>query len=108
VKTLEEEIDEILQEYGVAYDQDTDGRPELKRARQAIQSLINRKVVEGKVEATRLARDRVLRRTEIPADAKNPTRDSTVILGEYIADIIQGDIDRLTAELGARKGDTHE
>lgn len=42
------------------------------------------------------AKARVLARTAIPPDAKNPTRDAIVILGEEIAAIIQDDIDRLT------------
>jgi len=56
-------------------------------------------VVESQIVSMRQARDRVLRRTEIPADAKNPTRDPTVIIGEAIADIIQGDIDQLQSRL---------
>lgn len=42
------------------------------------------------------AKSRVLRRTEIPRGAKNPTRDFVVVLGEQIADIIQQDIEQLT------------
>ena len=41
------------------------------------------------------AKSRVLRRTEIPKDAKNPTRDIVVITGEECARIIQQDIDEL-------------
>lgn len=31
----------------------------------------------------------VLRRTEIPKDARNPTRDATVILGEEIVELLE-------------------
>lgn len=46
----------------------------------------------AKVEGMELAKSRVLRRTEIPRDAKNPTRDYVVILGEQIAQFIDDDI----------------
>lgn len=38
----------------------------------------------------------ILRRTEIPADAKNPTRDATVQIGELLVDLIE---DTLIKEL---------
>lgn len=53
-------------------------------------------VREAKIQGMQSAKSRVLRRTEIPKDAKNPTRDHIVYLGEHIADIIQQDIDKLT------------
>lgn len=43
---------------------------------------------EGYKEGLRTARDIVLKRTEIPADARRPTRDAVVILGEEIARLI--------------------
>lgn len=46
----------------------------------------------GRISGMEQARDRVLRRTEIPADARNPTRDAVVIIGEECARIINGDI----------------
>ena len=57
-----------------------------------IEALITKAETEARVEGMNKAKSRVLRRTEIPVGAKNPTRDAVVILGEEIADIIQGDI----------------
>lgn len=50
---------------------------------------------EMRIDGMEQAKSCVLRRTEIAADAKNPTRDAIVILGEEIADIIQRDINAL-------------
>lgn len=47
---------------------------------------------ESRINGMKQAKSRVLRRTEIPSDAREPTRDAIVILGEEIADIIQRDI----------------
>lgn len=54
--------------------------------------------IDAEIRGMQNAKNRVLRRTEIPSDAKNPTRDATVYLGEAIADIIQADIESLTAQ----------
>lgn len=54
--------------------------------------------LEKAQQAREQAKFRVLRRTEIPKDAREPTRDATVILGEQIADIIQQDIEQLTRQ----------
>jgi hypothetical protein len=59
----------------------------------------NHLIVQKQIEAMKQAQSRVLRRTEIPKDAREPTRDAIVILGEEIAGIIERDIVQL-------KGDT--
>lgn len=46
----------------------------------------------ARIAGMKTARDRVLRRTEIPKDAKNPTRDMIVVIGEECARIIDEDI----------------
>lgn len=51
--------------------------------------------LDAQISGMQQAKSRVLRRTEIPKDARNPTRDTIVIIGEQIADIIQRDIDAL-------------
>ena len=64
-------------------------------------------LLEAQIKGMEQAKSRVLRRTEIPKDAKNPTRDATVILGEQIADIIDGDIaelNQLHQQLKEREG----
>jgi len=48
--------------------------------------------LEARIDGMEQAKSRVLRRTEIPKDAKNPTRDYVVILGEQIAQFIDDDI----------------
>jgi hypothetical protein len=48
------------------------------------------------------AKARVLRRTEIPKDAKNPTRDVVVEIGEVCADIIEQDIQELQSSIKGR------
>lgn len=53
------------------------------------------KCKEARIDGMEAAKSRVLRRTEIPADAKNPTRDYVVILGEEIAGFIDADIAEL-------------
>lgn len=55
-------------------------------------------------QGMRRARDIVLRRTEIPKDAKNPTRDYVVILGEEIAELIERE---LTAQPEKQQGENH-
>lgn len=50
---------------------------------------------EGRISGMKQARAAVIRRTEIPADAKNPTRDYVVILGEEIASIIDDQVAEL-------------
>lgn len=52
------------------------------------QSLLEKERAQG----MRRAKNIVLRRTEIPKDAKNPTRDYVVILGEEIAELIERDL----------------
>jgi transcriptional regulator with XRE-family HTH domain len=66
--------------------------------RQSIMALISQERKKAKIEGMRKARLRVLRRTEVPKDARNPTRDYVVILGEQIADIIEDDIKQLRSE----------
>ena len=58
-----------------------------------------RKELEARIDGMESAKSRVLRRTEIPRDAKNPTRDWIVILGEEIAGFIDDDITQLSTEL---------
>ena len=54
--------------------------------------LTDKSLVEEIVEKAREERERIkeiiLRRTEIPEGARNPTRDSVVILGEQLVDLI--------------------
>lgn len=52
---------------------------------------MQRREVEAEVAGMERARQIVLRRTEIPRDAKNPTRDAVVVLGEEIADLIKNE-----------------
>jgi hypothetical protein len=59
---------------------------------------------QAEIEGMQQAKSRVLRRTEIPKDAKNPTRDFIVILGEEIARFIDQDIVELEALLSKYKG----
>jgi hypothetical protein len=63
----------------------------------AVEEALQRQDVTAQINGMRLAKARVLRRTEVPKDARNPTRDYVVFLGEQIADIIQTDIDKLKA-----------
>lgn len=53
---------------------------------------------EAEIVGMERAKARVLRRTEIPSDAKNPTRDIVVIIGEECARIIDQDIAELNAK----------
>lgn len=59
-----------------------------KQAKLALTRLIEAEKVKARVEGLREAKQIVIRRTEIPADAKNPTRDQTVIIGEACAEAI--------------------
>lgn len=45
------------------------------------------------------SRNIILIRTEIPADAKNPTRDFTVELGEILADLLMVRVKELDLEI---------
>lgn len=67
-----------------------------KELKQLLHSYGDKRELDGMQKA----KSRVLRRTEIPADAKNPTRDYVVILGEQIANIIEGDIAELKQQRG--------
>lgn len=92
---LDKELDEIL----TAFYKKTlrvDGNTPNARAeaKAKIQALITRARIDG----MRQAQSRVLRRTEIPKDARNPTRDAIVILGEEIAGFIEDDIAQLKGE----------
>lgn len=71
-----------------------------------IEAIIARTNRESRIEGMRQAREVVLRRTEIPKGARNPTRDAVVILGEEIADFINQDIAALESQ--TNNGDTHE
>lgn len=51
------------------------------------------------INGLRKAKSIVLRRTEIPKDAKEPTRDAVVILGEEIAEIIDQEIRYVSGEI---------
>ena len=64
-----------------------------------IEQFTTRKELEARIDGMESAKSRVLRRTEIPRDAKNPTRDWIVILGEEIAGFIDDDITQLSTEL---------
>jgi len=57
-----------------------------------VKSRDQRIALEARIYGMEQAKSRVLRRTEIPKDAKNPTRDYVVILGEQIAQFIDDDI----------------
>lgn len=99
----ESQVDEIFLKHlgytkadnGTYWDDDWtfDVSEEVANAKQAIEKLLLQERIEGMEQA----KSRVLRRTEIPKNAKNPTRDATVYLGEAIADIIDDDIKQLEA-----------
>lgn len=73
------------------------------QAVKAIDHLANKRALEAKLEGMKLAKSRVLRRTEIPKDAKEPTRDIVVVIGEECARIIDLDIQELEALVGEEK-----
>jgi len=56
---------------------------------------INELIREARIDGMEQAKSRVLRRTEIPKDAKEPTRDIVVEIGELCAEIIDRDIAHL-------------
>lgn len=58
------------------------------KVRDLVSTAHNQAVAEAYNSALTEARAVVLRRTEIPKDARNPTRDHIVILGEEIAGLI--------------------
>lgn len=58
---------------------------------------------EERIAGMEQAKSRVLRRTEIPKDARNPTRDGIVILGEQIASFIEQDIADVRAVLANKE-----
>jgi len=66
---------------------------------QSIEAEAIRREREGEIRGMKVAKSRVLRRTEIPKGAKNPTRDYIVVLGEDIAAIIDKDILELKKHL---------
>jgi hypothetical protein len=110
---LDSEIDELLrrhhhlpteQDIHNAYEGIKTDVADTASTRKVLEAIIARECDKARIAGMEQAKSRVLRRTEIPKDARNPTRDSTVILGEQIADIIQGDIDQLKAE-AAQKGE---
>lgn len=63
---------------------------------EALEKLLADREIASRIDGMKQARSRVLRRTEIPKDAKNPTRDIVVEIGEVCAEIIQNDIDALS------------
>lgn len=69
-----------------------------KRAKSEAKAQLQALLDAARLEGLQQAQSIVLRRTEIPKDAKTPTRDAIVILGEEIANIIQQDIEALQAE----------
>jgi hypothetical protein len=69
-----------------------------------IEAYTVKQVTSAKADGMRLAKSRVLRRTEIPKDARQPTRDFVVILGEEIAAIIDQDIATLTQQTNPNQG----
>ena len=71
----------------------------IKQLKQLVISQIEIEKLRARIESMQQAKSRVLRRTEIPADAKEPTRDIVVITGEECARIIDLDIDDLTEKL---------
>lgn len=54
---------------------------------------------EDYIKGLEKAKAIVLRRTEIPKDAREPTRDAVVILGEEIAEIIEEEIRYVKGEV---------
>jgi len=64
----------------------------LKKALTRIATALHEGEVRGRIEGMEQAKNRVLRRTEIPRDAKNQTHDLVVITGEECARIIEQDI----------------
>ena len=77
-------------------------RGKIKQLKQTIISQIEIEKLRARIDAMQQAKSRVLRRTEIPADAKEPTRDIVVITGEECARIIDLDISDLTEKLKER------
>jgi hypothetical protein len=65
----------------------------------AIQQATKAAELRGRLAGMEQAKSRVLRRTEIPKDAKNPTRDVVVEVGEVCAEIIEQDIAELKSQL---------
>jgi len=106
--TDDQELDEILMFGFESQDfvDDLIGRERLAKAKQAIlnryisKEKVREAEIRARIEGMEQAKSRVLRRTEIPKDAKNPTRDVVVEIGEVCADIIQQDIAELRRELG--------
>jgi hypothetical protein len=48
----------------------------------------NSEIAEARKEENERCKQIILRRTGIPKDAKNPTRDAVVLLGEELAELI--------------------
>lgn len=69
-----------------------------------LQAHLDDAVLAGKIAGMEKAKSRVLRRTEISADAKNPTRDIVVMIGEECARIIEEDV----ANLQRQQKDHHD
>lgn len=103
--TVEERIEDMLREFYQRQDDRTvdNGVNHEQWLKRSVSKLVDRLVLEGQRDGMKQAKSRVLRRTEIPKDAKNPTRDATVILGEQIADIIEGDIAALNRQIEGMK-----
>ena len=96
IPTIDSILDELMQysyDYGAKKIPMSENPPIIK-ARQAKAQLQRIYAIERQT-GMKQAKSRVLRRTEIPKDAKNPTRDIVVITGEECARIIQQDIDAL-------------
>lgn len=66
---------------------------------------LERMLLEARKQGMEQAKSQVLRRTEIPRDAKNPTRDIVVVVGEECARIIDEDIKELQGQIEAADHD---
>lgn len=75
----------------------------LKRIEERDASRDQQIALAAEIKGMEKAKARVLRRTEIPADAKKPTRDIVVIVGEECARIIGDDIATLKQTQGGEE-----
>lgn len=64
-----------------------------------VKAALSALMTDSRIAGMELAKSRVLRRTEIPKNVRNPTRDHIVILGEEIAGFIDQDIEEQRKEM---------
>lgn len=76
-----------------------------KMIRKTVEALIADRERLAMIDGMTKAKSRVLRSTEIPANAKDPTRDAIVILGEQIAERIDRDITDLQLQTSKEDDD---